>query len=220
MGVLVGCSSADAAQPADVGSAATIVEGTVAEGTVDAGSDGGAAPAPSSTAASEATIQIGAPDKPIMPEYCSIPGRFSRVDATRVRDESTGLTWETAMRAPATWAEASSTCSGIGMRLPSYAEWSAVMPVEQVNSAFNAGTGTPTCSPPRDMYVAPFDQVAMPTTVQELGGAGGFASLWTQDADPSESTHYTVDLSWGDGDPWLVTKGYVDIASNAYRCVE
>jgi hypothetical protein len=163
--------------------------------------------------------------------FCYTPGRFAQVDANQVRDTTTGLVWEVAMRAPAFWAEAAATCEHAGMRLPSFSEWVAVMPVAQVNSALKDGSGgTPTCSPPLGMYVAPFDQAAMPTTIEDLGGVGGgFAGLWTKDADPSRTAseaRFTVDLSWGGGDPWDVAQGSeapmesTGETGNAYRCVK
>ena len=139
---------------------------------------------------------------------CYVPGRFVSAGTNLVKDTTTGLVWESAMRNPATYPTASTTCDGIGMRLPTYAEWQSVLLLSIQN--------TTNCS----LGAVPFDQAAMPTSTAELGGTS-VANLWTGDAEPGFPGYVYVVFLGVSGNQWGTSK--TDAATTTkipYRCVK
>jgi hypothetical protein len=138
---------------------------------------------------------------------CYEPGRFVSAGTNLVRDTKTGLIWDVAMRAPAQWTVASTTCDNLGMRLPTFGEWRGVTLVGDSN------TGTATCQ----KGTFPFDQAAMPTTNTDVGNG----MLWTSQVEPGFSGYVYVAYLMGAAPTWIVNESDEKTTmSHPYRCVK
>lgn len=143
------------------------------------------------------------------PCTCYVPGRFRAAGPNLVLDSTTGLTWESALHPNTAWTAASKVCEDLGMRLPTTAEWKAIM--------VNTKPGVANCQPAS----VPFDGAAMPTTSAQLGGSA--PKFWTNEPESGFPgfvrvlimAYNTPDLTWFP----LESDDRVTV-EHLYRCVK
>ena len=145
--------------------------------------------------------------------YCTAPiGRFVRASQSLVLDTKTSLTWDSRLRQAATWPSAAQTCKGLGMRLPTVAEWRGLIIPLRLASDAHCVAGTP-------LMAAPFDSAAF------SGAVANSDKLWTGTPESSFPGFVLVVLmqfvpntgQWFAAD---TDDNIKESTTHAYRCVK